>query len=49
MQVGNEICEVGPGDAIHIPIGQFHELTNTGDEILTLLVVAGLIPPGDGV
>ncbi|MGB9629138.1 MAG: cupin domain-containing protein [Thermodesulfobacteriota bacterium] len=44
MQVGKEVCEVGPGDAIHIPIGHFHELTNTGDEELTLLVVAGLIP-----
>jgi mannose-6-phosphate isomerase-like protein (cupin superfamily) len=33
-----------PGDAIHIPIGQFHELTNTGEEELTILVVAGLIP-----
>ncbi len=44
IQVGQEICEVGPGDAIHIPIGCFHELTNIGDEELTLLVVAGLIP-----
>ncbi len=44
MQVGNEVCEVEPGDAIHIPIGHYHELTNTGNEILTLLVVAGLIP-----
>jgi mannose-6-phosphate isomerase-like protein (cupin superfamily) len=44
MQVGNEIHEVGPGDAVHIPIGQFHELTNTAEEELTLLVVAGLIP-----
>lgn len=44
MQVGEEICEVEPGDAIHIPIGHFHELTNTGQEDLTLLVVAGLIP-----
>ena len=44
MQVGNEICEVEPGDAVHIPIGQFHELTNTGEEVLTLLVVAGFIP-----
>jgi len=25
MQVGDEICEVKPGDAVHIPIGQFHE------------------------
>ncbi len=44
MQVGDEVCEVNPGDAIHIPIGLFHELTNTGKETLTLLVVAGLIP-----
>jgi mannose-6-phosphate isomerase-like protein (cupin superfamily) len=44
MQVGAEFCTVEPGDAIHIPIGLFHELTNTGKEELTLLVVAGLIP-----
>ena len=44
MQVGDEICEVGSGDAVHIPIGHFHELTNTGEEELTILVVAGLIP-----
>jgi mannose-6-phosphate isomerase-like protein (cupin superfamily) len=43
MQVGDEVSEVEPGDAIHIPIGLFHELTNTGEEILTLLVVAGLM------
>ena len=44
MQVGDDICEVKPGDAIHIPIGEFHELTNTGKEVMTVLVVAGLIP-----
>jgi mannose-6-phosphate isomerase-like protein (cupin superfamily) len=44
MQVGEEICEVESGDAIHIPIGLFHELTNIGNKVLTLLVVAGLIP-----
>jgi mannose-6-phosphate isomerase-like protein (cupin superfamily) len=44
MQVGDEVCEVELGDAIHIPTGHFHELTNTGEEVLTLLVVAGLIP-----
>jgi mannose-6-phosphate isomerase-like protein (cupin superfamily) len=44
MQVGDEVCEVRSGDAVHIPMGQFHELTNTGEEVLTLLVVAGLIP-----
>jgi mannose-6-phosphate isomerase-like protein (cupin superfamily) len=44
IQVGDEEHEVLPGDAVHIPIGHFHELTNTGEEELTLLVVAGLIP-----
>jgi mannose-6-phosphate isomerase-like protein (cupin superfamily) len=44
MQVGLERLEVRAGDAIHIPIGEFHALTNTGPEELTILVVAGLIP-----
>jgi mannose-6-phosphate isomerase-like protein (cupin superfamily) len=44
MQVGDQIKEVAPGDAIHIPIGQYHELTNIGPEELAILVVAGLIP-----
>jgi len=43
MQVGDEMVDVVPGDAIHIPIRYFHELTNTGKEELTILVVAGLI------
>lgn len=44
MQVGDQVQEVGPGQAIHIPIGQVHELTNTGPTELNILVVAGLIP-----
>ncbi len=44
IQVGNEVLGVGPGDAILIPIGEFHELTNTSKEEMTILVVAGLIP-----
>ena len=44
MQVGEEICEVEPGDAVHIPIGEFHKLTNTGKKVMTVVVVAGLIP-----
>jgi mannose-6-phosphate isomerase-like protein (cupin superfamily) len=43
MQVDRDTGDVKPGDAIHIPAGEFHELTNTGDEEMTLLVVAGLI------
>ena len=44
MQVGDKVAELKPGDAIHIPIGQFHELTNTLNEELTLFVLPGLIP-----
>ncbi len=44
MQVDDELREVKPGDAIHIPIGAFHELTNIGQDTLEILVVAGLIP-----
>lgn len=44
MQVDDELRDVEPGDAIHIPIGALHELTNIGDEVLEILVVAGLIP-----
>jgi mannose-6-phosphate isomerase-like protein (cupin superfamily) len=44
MQVEDDLSDVGPGDAVHIPIGHYHELTNTGDVEMTLLVVAGLIP-----
>jgi mannose-6-phosphate isomerase-like protein (cupin superfamily) len=44
MQVDGEAFEVISGDAVHIPIGHFHELINIGQEELTILVVAGLIP-----
>jgi mannose-6-phosphate isomerase-like protein (cupin superfamily) len=44
IQVGDEVAEVMTGDAIHIPIGQFHELRNTGKEEMKILVIAGLIP-----
>lgn len=44
MQVGEEVCEVMSGDAVYIPIGHFHELVNAGEEELTILVIAGLIP-----
>src|SRR4030042_2149320 len=39
MEVGSETWEVRPGDAIHIPIGCFHELWNTGQKEMTILVV----------
>jgi mannose-6-phosphate isomerase-like protein (cupin superfamily) len=48
MQVGSELRNVEPGDAIPIPAGEFHELTNTGPDDMTILVVAGLIPQFEG-
>ncbi|HWA98582.1 MAG TPA: cupin domain-containing protein [Pirellulales bacterium] len=37
MQIGNETRDVGPGDAIAIPPGQTHQITNTGTQTLTFL------------
>ncbi len=37
MTLDGESREVGPGDAIAIPPGASHQLTNTGSEVLRLL------------
>jgi mannose-6-phosphate isomerase-like protein (cupin superfamily) len=37
MQVGQETSSVVPGDAIAIPPGELHTITNTGSEILLFL------------
>lgn len=37
MRVGEEVREVGAGDAIAIPPGQFHQITNTGPGWLRFL------------
>ena len=37
MRVGDEQLEVGPGDAIAIPPGEVHQITNTGSTILKFL------------
>ncbi len=37
MRVGDETREVGPGDAIAIPPGAVHEMTNTGTAALKFL------------
>lgn len=37
MIIDGESREVGPGDAIAIPPGASHQLTNTGSEVLRLL------------
>lgn len=37
MQVGEETREVGPGDAIAIPPGTYHQITNIGHTTLRFL------------
>jgi mannose-6-phosphate isomerase-like protein (cupin superfamily) len=37
MQIGEEQRQVGPGDAIAIPPGAFHQITNTGADVLRFL------------
>jgi len=37
MQIGEEIRDVSAGDAIAIPPGAVHQITNTGQETLRLL------------
>ena len=37
MRVSDEVREVGPGDAIAIPPGQIHQITNTGSGLLRFL------------
>jgi mannose-6-phosphate isomerase-like protein (cupin superfamily) len=37
MRIGNEESLVGPGDAIAIPPGQLHQITNIGSVALTFL------------
>ncbi len=37
MQIGEEVCEVGPGDAIAILPGERHQITNVGRQELKFL------------
>lgn len=37
MQIGEEFRDVGPGDAIAIPPGSPHQITNTGTSLLRFL------------
>jgi mannose-6-phosphate isomerase-like protein (cupin superfamily) len=45
MCLGQERREVGSGQAVSIPPGVFHQLTNTGDTPLNMIYVYG--PAGD--
>jgi mannose-6-phosphate isomerase-like protein (cupin superfamily) len=44
MQVDDETAEIGPGDAVWIPQGAWHELTNIGPDDCFLSVIAAPIP-----
>ena len=37
LQVGDDVHEVGPGDAIAIPPSVLHQITNTGERTLKFL------------
>jgi mannose-6-phosphate isomerase-like protein (cupin superfamily) len=37
MQIGDEVRSVGPGDAIAIPPGRVHQITNTGEGMLKFM------------
>lgn len=37
--LGDRVVAVGPGVSLHIPPGEVHGFTNTGDEELRLLVI----------
>src|SRR5262249_44766173 len=41
MTIGDETRAVGAGDAIYIPTGQRHTLTNTGAEPMRIVLVCG--------
>jgi mannose-6-phosphate isomerase-like protein (cupin superfamily) len=41
MSVGEDSREVSGGDAVFIPRGKSHTLTNTGTEPMTILLVCG--------
>jgi mannose-6-phosphate isomerase-like protein (cupin superfamily) len=41
MEIGDERREVGAGDAVYIPRGSRHTLTNTGEEEMKILLVCG--------
>ena len=43
IRVGEEEEAIGPGSCIFVPVGNEHQLINTGDE--TLKVVAATAPP----
>lgn len=45
MCLGEDVCELRTGQAVLIPSGVYHQLSNTGDKPMTFIYVYG--PAGD--
>lgn len=45
MQVGDQTYDIGPGDSVLAAAGVGHDLLNTGDAPLRILIIWG--PPGE--
>jgi len=41
MCLGEEVCELRSGQAVYIPSGVYHQLSNQGDQPLTFIYVYG--------
>lgn len=47
MRVDGDTTDLGPGDAVLAPVGSDHDLRNTGDGTLKVVVVWGKPAPAD--
>ena len=41
MHIGTDVFDLGPGDAALAPVGSEHDLRNTGDVLLRVMVIWG--------
>ena len=42
VTVGEETCQVGPGDSVFLPRGVFHKHRNIGDKPLSFLFISAI-------
>lgn len=47
MSVDERVHELGPGDAVLAPVGSEHDIHNTGDTTLKVIVIWGKPAPAD--
>ena len=43
VTVGEETCQVGPGDSVFLPRGVFHKHRNIGDKPLNFLFISAIV------